>query len=399
MGDKKNIRDCNFKSITGWRGDSLCCPQAFGGDVFSGCSFGCWFCFCREMEAELFNKYYEGYNRFLVRECNPDDFKALFDKAFGSDKTTSDWTIQCLRYGLPFNMGSKSETFQYGNHKTVIKVLELFREYKVPVIFETKSIYAGLEQYIDIIKDLNCAIIVSIMGGSDTLNYKLEPGTPPASMRWSFVGQLNRLGIWTGVRWEPIMPSINSSDKDFEGFVKNAKRYGAKHVSVYGYRSSDYYGAAEEFKKHGFNYVKMLEQSMDENIRPVIKKFMGMLKDEGIPVSSPDFVNYPFDSDCLSCCGTDELFKPYLFNFQYALSLIRKKGYVEWNDMDQIEFREPKSYERLKGCWNGKGDVFNLMDTMSIHAVDKDENGMNIYQTSEKFDDDDKKELHMEGLF
>jgi intein/homing endonuclease len=41
---KKDISKLGFKSIVGWRGDSLCCPQAFGGDIFAGCSMGCWWC-------------------------------------------------------------------------------------------------------------------------------------------------------------------------------------------------------------------------------------------------------------------------------------------------------------------------------------------------------------------
>ena len=393
---KKDISQCKFSSISGWRGDSLCCPQAFGGDIFNGCSFKCWFCFCREMEKELFQKYYSGWTRDLVRKCDPDDYRKLFDSAFGTDKPTSNWDIKCLRYGLPFNMGSKSETFQYANDTTVIKVLELFREYKVPVIFETKSIYAGLQRYLDIIKDLHCGIIVSIMGGSDTLNYKLEPEAPPTSTRWQFVEQLNRLGIWCGVRWEPIMPGINGSKDDFEGYAKNAKRYGAKHVSLYHYRSSNYYQADAEFEKRGFNYTRMLEKSLDENWKPLGDSLFDFLKAAGVPASSPDFVNFPFQSDKLSCCGTDDLFKPYLFNFQYALSLIKKKGFVEWADMEAVEFREPKSYERMKAAWNGGGGIYTLIDCQDVIPVDRDGHGRNIYRSTVELIPEPKK---MVGLF
>jgi DNA repair photolyase len=376
---KKDIRDCNFSSITGWRGDSLCCPQAFGGDIFSGCSLNCFFCFCREMEQELFEKYYTGWSRDLVREADPELYKKLFDRAFGSDKETNDWGIKCLRYGLPFNMGSKSETFQFANNNTVIKILELFREYKVPVIFETKSTYVGLQKYIDIIKDLNAAVIISIMGGSDTLNYKLEKYCPPASMRWLFVEELNKKGIWTGVRWEPIMPTINGSDKDLENYAKNAAKYNARHVSLYSYRSSNYYTAKEEFEKRNFNYIKMLEKSTDEEFRPIGNKFFDFLNKYDVPASSPDFVNFPFRSDRLSCCGTDELFKPYLFTFQYALKLIKDKGKVQWEDMENIEFKEPEAYKRMKLNWNGKGQYYNLNDCFGVIPIDKDKNGMNIY--------------------
>ena len=378
---KRNVKNLKFRTISGWRGDSLVCPQAFGGDIFAGCSMGCWFCFCREMEQTFYNKYYTGWNRHIVRPCDPDDYKRLFDRAFGSDKDTQDWKIKCLRQGLPFNMGSKAETFAVEDFEfdVVAKVLELFREYKVPVIFETKSHYIGLQRYLDIIKDLNCAVIVAIMGGSDTLNYKLEPGAPPASMRWNLVKELNRRNIWTGVRWEPIMYGINSRDSILEDFAKKAKENKAKHVSLYNYRTSNWKIAKQNFEKRGWNYVKMLEGNLDENWRPIGKKFFKYLQEEGVRASSPDFVNFPFDNSCESCCGVDGLFEPYEFTFQHACRLIKENGFVSWDDMESITFREQEAYERMKKVWNGGGQYYSLADSPEIVVLDVDSSGRNIY--------------------
>ena len=376
---KHDIRKSTFKAISGWRGDSLCCPQAFGGDIYAGCGMGCWWCFCREMEEEMYTKYYTGWSRDLVRRSDPEEFKRLFDQAYGSDKPTTNWTIKCLRYGLPFNMGSKSDPFQFPNDPLVVEVLKLFKEYKVPIIFETKSIYAGLEVYLDIIKQLNAAIIVAIMGGSDTLNYKLEPGSPPASSRWGMVGDLNKAGVWTAVRWEPIMPTINASDDDLEGYAKNAAKYGAKHVSLYHYRSSNFYRAKEEFEARGFNFIRMLEHSTDEHWGPIGTKFFKILQELKVPASSPDFVNFPFENSCISCCGTDSIFKPYMFNFQYALHLIKTKGHVCWDDMEAVDFKEPESYKRMKECWNGGGQIYILKDCVGVKVMDIDGHGKYIY--------------------
>lgn len=380
---KKDISKLQFKSITGWRGDSLCCPQAFGGDIYSGCSMGCWWCFCREMEQEMYEKYYTGWSRDLVRPCTPDSYRQLFDKAFGSDKETNDWGIKCLRHGLPFNMGSKAETFNVEDFKdnVVVPVLELFREYKVPVIFETKSHFIGMSRYLDIIKDLNCAVIVAVMGGSDTLNYKLEPGSPPASMRWKLVEELNRKGIWCGVRWEPIMYGINSDDDALEGYAENARRYRAKHVSLYNYRTSGVKIALQQFIDHGYDhkkFAKMLEGNLDDKWQPIGKKFFEMLRQRGVRASSPDFVNFPFDNDCESCCGVDDLFPLYEFTFQHACKLIMKQGSVSWDDMEAIEFREPESYERMKKAWNGGSQYYSLAQSPEI-MTSGTIRGMNVY--------------------
>lgn len=378
---KRDITKTPLKTIVGWRGDSLCCPQAFGGDMFAGCSMGCWWCFCREMEQQLYNRYYDGWTRELVRPCNPDDFRALFDRAYGSDKPSTDWNIKCLRHGLPFNMGSKAETFciEDFKHDIVPRILEIFREYRVPVIFETKSHYIAMSRYIDIIKDLNCAVIVAVMGGSDTLNYVLEPGAPPPSTRWDLVEQLNRKKIWCGVRWEPIMPGINSKPEWLEDYARKARSAGARHVSLFNYRTSNYKVAMEEFKKRGFDYVKMLEGNLDENWRPIGKTFFQYLQEQGVPASSPDFVNFPFENSCESCCGVDGLFTPYEFTFQHACKLILKNGKVSWEDMDAIEFKEPDAYERMKKGWNGGGNYYSLNDSPEIIVVDQDKDGRNVY--------------------
>ncbi len=378
---KKDIRQIKFKTIVGFRGDSLCCPQAFGGDIWAGCSQGCWWCFCREMEEQLYNRYYEGWSRDLVRPSDPDDFKRLFDRAFGSDKHSEDWIIRCLRQGLPFNLGSKAETFciEDFDHNIVVPILKLFNEYKVPLIVETKGHYIGLEKYLPLLDSSITAIIVAILGGSDTLNYKLEPGSPPASMRWALVKELNEKDFWTGVRWEPILVGINSREEDLEGFATNTLRNKAKHVSFYNYRTSNVRIAQKEFESRGYNYIKLLENNMDESWKPVGKKFFEILKKQGIPASSPDFINFPFDNSCESCCGVSGLFTPYEFTFQHACSIIMTKGFVSWEDMEAIDFREPKAYERMKEVWNGGGQYFSLADSPEITILDKDKQGMNIY--------------------
>lgn len=377
---KKDIRNVPFKTIAGWRGDSLTCPQAFGGDTFAGCSMGCWWCFCREMEEGLYKRYYTGWDRELVRPCEPDAFRQLFDRAFGSDRGTNDWLIKCLRYGLPFNLGSKAETFCLEDlqDNVVVPILELFRGYQVPVIIQTKSHYVGLRRYLDILKDLKAAIIISIMGGSDTLNYQLEPGAPPASMRWALAKELGEKGFWVGVRWEPILGGINSSGT-FKGYAQNARDSKVRHVSFYNYRTSNYKIAQLEFENRGYDYPKMLKRNLDENWRPVGERFFEIMRKYGIPASTPDFINFPLDSVFESCCGVDGLFRPYHFTFQRACSIIKERGSVCWTDMEEIVFREPQAYERMKKIWNGGGRYYSLADSPKLEILDKDSEGFNVY--------------------
>ena len=109
---------------------------------------------------------------------------------------------------------------------------------------------------------------------------------------------------------------------------------------------------------------------MDENWRPVSKRFFDAMRKHGVKSSSPDFVNFPFSNSCESCCGVDGKFKPYKFTFQHACKLIEKNGKVSWSDMEEIDFREPAAYERMKTGWNGGGGVFNLNDSPEIKVLD-----------------------------
>jgi hypothetical protein len=213
------------------------------------------------------------------------------------------------------------------------------------------------------------------------LNYELEPGAAMASSRWELVSQLNRLGFWTAVRWEPIFAGINDQEDVLEKYAEMVVRTGAKHVSLFNYRTSDKSIAMREFSQRGYNYKKMLEGNFDHNWKPKGKKFFEILHKRGIKASSPDFVNFPFDSDCESCCGVDGLFVPYEFTFQHACRLIKEKGSVCWDDMEAVWFFEPESYQRMKDVWNEgvKKGYYSLVDCQEIKELGIDSHGMKIY--------------------
>jgi DNA repair photolyase len=385
-----NVLPEKFGAITGWRGDSLACPQAFGGDIFQGCSMGCWFCFCRELENRTYSKVYRNWKPGTVRTSDPDDFRKLFDRALGSDKPSTDWTIRCLREGVPFNMGSKAETFCYEDFRfnSVVPVLEVFRNYHYPIILETKSHFVGLKQYLDLIKEMNVAVIMAMMGGSGELISKLEPGVAPSSSRWQLVKQLNELGVWTGVRWEPVLIGINSTDNDFENFAKWCARSHAKHASVYNYRSSDTKAALMEFETRGFDYIKLLQRNETEWPERG-KKLVQYLKQYKVPVSSPDFVNLGFENDCVSCCGLDQKFGlKYKLSWMYAVKLIKQNGSVHFSELADLTFKHPEHFEVMRESWNGSNKIWTLKDSPEIEVQGYDKAGFAIYGRRENTNND-----------
>jgi hypothetical protein len=148
----------------------------------------------------------------------------------------------------------------------------------------------------------------------------------------------------------------------------------------------------KEFESRGFNYVRMLEMNQDENWQPLGRSFLDSIRSRGLKASSPDFVNFPLDNDCVSCCGVDGLFPSYDFTFQYACRLIKEKGSVSWEDMEAVDFKEPKAYERMRQIWNG-GRYYSLADSPRLVVVDKVKN-MNVYAAK----DFDRSKIQPKGL-
>ena len=369
-----------LRTIVKWRGDSMVCPQAFGGDIYAGCSVGCWYCFCRELEAK-WNRGKPWWHPNLVRPSRYEDWVHLFE----THQTARSWEAECMRHRLPFNMGSKAETFclEDQDYRLVERVLGLFHKYKYPIIFETKTHLAGLRRYREIIKELDAAVIVAQTGGSMTLAYRLEPGAPNPMLRWEFVQQMNEEGIWTAVRWEPILMSINSSVDVLEDFAKKAKKFRARHVSFFNYRTSDAKQALDNFEANGFDLGKVVEANDGPKWIETGRLFFKMLRDLGVPTSSPDFVNFPFDSSCESCCGVDDLFPGHIYQltFQHACRLIKERGRVSWGDMEAVPLKHPESYARMKRIWNGERNegYYTMRDARGVVVLGKDGDGQNIY--------------------
>jgi hypothetical protein len=59
--------------------------------------------------------------------------------------------------------------------------------------------------------------------------------------------------------------------------------------------------------------------------------------------------------------------------------LIKENGFVSWDDMESITFREQEAYERMKKVWNGGGQYYSLADSPEIVVLDVDSSGRNIY--------------------
>jgi DNA repair photolyase len=387
-GKGKNLPEL-YQNPTFVRGDSRVCPQALSGDAYQGCANRCTFCFCRELESTMMSAYFDNWTPNLVRPADMKHYEKLLALAY-SDKKTTNLVAVGIRKGIAFNLGSRAELFQEKEFETetTLKILKLFREYDHPVIIQTKAQWAGLDKYTSILSDMKIAINVSIIGGGNIELLKLEPKAPPADQRYRLVKYLNELGIWTGVRWEPILPTINDDEKTLLNYARRAENNLAKHISWYNYRTSRRPMGKKLMEDAGFNYEKMWAANKDENWEAIGKRVIKSFNEYSVPHSTPDWINFPFDSHKISCCGIDDLFpKGYnKFTFQYACHILKTKGEVRFKHLveaDQTLYDE-KEFELMKHLWNDVDEHFfgmrDLYDRFHIDYGGEDNEGNAIWK-------------------
>lgn len=378
------------------RGDSRVCPQALSGDAYHGCMNRCIFCFCRELESTMMPAYWDNWTPNLVRPANLDYYRKMLDLAY-SDKPTKNLVALGLRKGIAFNLGSRAELWQEKEFETetTYQILELFKEYDHPIILQTKAQWCGCDKYVDLMKDMKIAVIISILGGGNILAQRLEPKAPPTDQRWRLVNYMNSQDIWTGVRWEPILPTINDDEKSLKAFARRAENNGAKHISWYNYRTSRRPMGKKMFEEAGFNFKKMWEKNKDKHWKDIGKRVIDIFNEKSTPHSTPDWINFPFDSHKISCCGIDDLFpKGYnKFTFQYACHILKVKGKVSWQDMVSAEpiLYDEKEFNLVKHLWRETDKNYygmrDLYDEFKIDFAGEDNDGMPIWKIREKSDD------------
>jgi len=139
-------------------------------------------------------------------------------------------------------------------------ILKLFREYGWRVLIATKSNLVVRD--IDIIRDMNAAVSITITTLDRWLASKLEPGAPSPSDRLDAISELSQSGINVSVRVDPIVPYLNDDSEMIRDVVEAAVSSGAKHVvaSVYKAKPDSIRRIVSEFEDVGIKILNLYRQ-------------------------------------------------------------------------------------------------------------------------------------------
>ena len=197
-------------------GNSLCkCPPKYSFNPYTGCRFGCRYCYITSYIRDGFNP-----------RPKQIDFYTLERDVLKVSKT-----------GRPIALALSTDVYQPLEkvYEYTRRILKLLMKYGVPTLITTKS--PMILKDIDILRNMNVAVSVTIT----TLNREkasiLEPYAPRPESRLRLVKRLSDEGIPVTVRIDPIIPSITDDINEIGEAIRRYRHAGAKHIVASVYKS------------------------------------------------------------------------------------------------------------------------------------------------------------------
>jgi DNA repair photolyase len=178
------------------------CLYAFEVDTYGrGCVHNCLYCYAK---AELTQHGY--WNNPYPVPVDLNEIRKTFYTVFETDKK-SKWR-EIMEKRIPLRIGSMSDSFMWldDKYKVTKEFLKILDFYNYPFVVFTRSDLIAEDDYLSLIRKDLSAIQFSMSSTNDELNRKIEPGAPSAKRRLAALEKINKAGIWTTVRINPLFP-------------------------------------------------------------------------------------------------------------------------------------------------------------------------------------------------
>ncbi|RKX45555.1 MAG: radical SAM protein, partial [Thermotogae bacterium] len=166
-----------------WRSKLCTCPFKYTLNVYTGCDHACVYCYITSYIPKAFKiRIKENLLPNLERELQKFNKNFIIALSYSSDPyPTIDKDLRITR-----------------------KVLELFKRYNVRCLILTKSNL--FEQDLDLLKDLKCAIGITVTTIDEEKARLLEPNAPSPQERIKALKKAKKEGIPVYARIDPIIP-------------------------------------------------------------------------------------------------------------------------------------------------------------------------------------------------
>lgn len=183
------------------------CDLPIRFDTYKGCSHMCKYCFVQK-KADLND---------IEKDESP---KALLDFINGKRTQETNW----CDWNIPIHWGGMSDPFQPAErkHKRSLECLKIFKETQYPFVVSTKGKLICEGEYLELIKDCNCVIQISLVCPEYD---KIELGTPTFNERLEMVRTLAKYKR-VNVRIQPYMIETHESTVRSIELMAEAGAYG-----------------------------------------------------------------------------------------------------------------------------------------------------------------------------
>ncbi|MCD6483885.1 MAG: DUF1848 family protein [Candidatus Odinarchaeota archaeon] len=216
-----------------WKSELCTCPKKYSLNPYTGCDHFCKYC------------YITSYipNGFAVRE-KKNYFQRLKRELLHIDFT------------FPIAMSNSSDPYPRVEKEKKItrKTLEIMKRFPVKLIITTKSDI--IVRDIDLLKEMQVAVMFTITTMNPVIASKLEPFAPSPKQRIDAARRLIDAGIPVGVRVDPIILGINDNYESISAVVKECARIGCVHIV-----SSTYKPRADNWKRMMTTFPEIMKKT------------------------------------------------------------------------------------------------------------------------------------------
>ncbi len=221
---------------------SSLCYSIFRLEPYSGCSYGCIYCYAR-------------WYRWSKPLVNPGKLLGLWKRVARSLQKS-------LNPPVYFRLSTLSEPFQENIEMQRVISLEMLRialRYEIPLVVNTKSLLVTRSPWLDIILRLADKRLVLIQYSLTTINeyhrVKLEPQAPPSWRRLEAIEYLREHDVPVVARIQPLIPGIEEEQLET---ARQALEHGAQGLITESIRETKE-GLQEIAKTIGINPREYME--------------------------------------------------------------------------------------------------------------------------------------------
>ncbi|NPA85269.1 MAG: radical SAM protein [Crenarchaeota archaeon] len=193
-----------------WSGQLCTCPRKYSLQPYTNCPFSCLYCYATS---------------YIKRPFSP---KKNFLEKLRRDLKKADRSKF-------INMSTSSDPYPPIEAELGLtrSALELLREHGFRVLITTKGTLVTRD--IELLRGIG-AVMMTITTLDDRLARRLEPGAPPPSERVEALGRVAS-SVPAGVRLDPIIPGVNSSEEEIREMLRKLRSLGVLHVMASTYKA------------------------------------------------------------------------------------------------------------------------------------------------------------------